>query len=149
MIHPLLLCAALLACIVAVFNQAQPPATAPATRPTANPPAVFDRYHCVVLMAGENPPVLNAVEAQQLQAEHLGHLKKMTDEGHMLVAGPFAGQFDERMRGMCLYDASLSREEVRQFAEADPAVAAGRLRVEIMDWYTARGALAFPLNKAQ
>jgi uncharacterized protein YciI len=150
MIQPLLLCAATLICAMAVFNQSQPPAssaTQPATRPTAGPPAQFDRYHCVVLLRGDNPPALDAVQSQQLQSEHLGHLKKMSDEGHMLVAGPFANQWDDSMRGMCLYNASLSRQQVREFAESDPAVRAGRLKVEIMDWYTAKGALAFPLQK--
>jgi len=33
----------------------------------------------------------------------------------------------------------------RRLAEADPAVAAGRLEVEVMTWYTQKGALAFPL----
>ena len=69
----------------------------------------------------------------------------MADEGHMLVAGPFAQQFDDRLRGMCLYNPSLTPERVRELAEADPAVIAGRLKVEVMDWYTAKGALAFPL----
>ena len=34
--------------------------------------------------------------------------------------------------------------EARALAEADPAVKAGRLRVEMMTWYTEKGALAFP-----
>ena len=147
MTQPLLFCVALLACLLALFNQSEPPqqTSQPTTRPTAAPPAQFDRYHLVMLVRGDNPPVLNNIESQQLQAEHLGHLKKMADEGHMLVAGPFAQQFDDRLRGMCLYNPSLSREEVRELAEADPAVEAGRLKVEVMDWYTAKGALAFPL----
>lgn len=143
----------MLMCVLAVFNQSQDPATPagtqPATRPTAAPPAQFDRYHLVMLVRGDNPPVLDAAQSQQLQSEHLGHLKKMSDEGHMLVAGPFANQFDDRLRGMCLYNPALTREQVRAFAEADPAVAAGRLKAEIMDWYTARGALAFPLQAEQ
>ena len=144
MTQPLLLCVALFACLIALLAQSEPPQQ-PATRPTATPPAQFDRYHLVMLVRGDNPPVLNAVESQQLQAEHLGHLKKMADEGHMLVAGPFAQQFDDRLRGMCLYNPSLTPERVRELAEADPAVIAGRLKVEVMDWYTAKGALAFPL----
>lgn len=146
MTQPLLLCVALLACLLALFNQSAPPQDQPATRPTAAPPAQFDSYHLVMLLRGDNPPVLNAGQSQQLQSEHLGHLKKMADEGHMLVAGPFAQQSDDRLRGMCLYDASLSREKVRELAEADPAVLAGRLKVEVMEWYTAKGALAFPLT---
>lgn len=144
MTQPLLFCVALIACLLALFNQSQPSQPA-ATRPTAAPPAQFDRYHLVMLVRGDNPPVLNAVESQRLQSEHLGHLKKMADDGNMLVAGPFSEPFDDRLRGMCLYNPALSRDKVRELASGDPAVVAGRLKVEVMDWYTARGALQFPL----
>ncbi len=117
----------------------------PATRPTAAPPVEFDKFHFVVLMAAPNPPQLDAERARELQAQHLGHLSKMAEEGHMLVAGPFANRFDDRWRGLCLYDGSLTAEQVRELAEADPAVQAGTMAVAIMDWYTSKGALAFPM----
>jgi len=34
---------------------------------------------------------------------------------------------------------------LRKLAESDPAVKAGRLMVEVMTWYTQKGALAFPV----
>jgi uncharacterized protein YciI len=68
----------------------------------------------------------------------------MAREGHMVAAGPFGDQEDERLRGLALYRVG-SIEEARRLAEADPAVEAGRLEVEVMTWYTQKGALAFPL----
>src|SRR5688572_6691029 len=115
---------------------AQPPATRPATRPTATPPAEFDKYHFVVLVRPDNPPQLPADDARRIQSEHLGHLGAMRDAGHLLVAGPFGERFDEKWRGLCIYDGALSREKVRELAESDPAVKAGLMSVAIMDWYT-------------
>ena len=37
-----------------------------------------------------------------------------------------------------------SLSEARRLAESDPAVRAGRLRVEVMNWYTEKGAICFP-----
>jgi uncharacterized protein len=44
------------------------------------------------------------------------------------------------MRGLCLYRTGV--EETRQLAESDPSVRAGRMAVDVMTWYTERGALA-------
>jgi len=67
----------------------------------------------------------------------------MAREGYAVVAGPFGDQDDERLRGLVLYRVG-SVGEARRLAEADPAVQAGRLEVEVMTWYTEKGALAFP-----
>ena len=64
-------------------------------------------------------------------------------KGYAVVAGPFGDQDDERLRGLVLYRVG-SVDEARRLAEADPAVQAGRLEVEVMTWYTEKGALAFP-----
>ena len=63
----------------------------------------------------------------------------MTEQGHLLVAGPFSEQPDESLRGFCLYRTDL--EETRRLAESDPSVQAGRMAVDIMTWRTKRGSL--------
>jgi hypothetical protein len=64
----------------------------------------------------------------------------------MVIAGPFGEQQDPTFRGMCLYK-TQTLEEARKLAEEDPAVKAGRLKVEIMAWYTEKGYMAFPKAK--
>jgi hypothetical protein len=44
---------------------------------------------------------------------------------------------------MCVYRVG-SIDEARKLAEDDPAVKAGRLRVEVMTWYVQKGYMAFP-----
>jgi uncharacterized protein YciI len=74
-----------------------------------------------------------------LQRQHLGYFAKMRTAGFMMVAGPILG--DDAIAGISIYTAA-SVEEARELAEADPAVRAGRFRIEVMSWLTAKGALS-------
>ncbi len=104
----------------------------------------FESYQLVMLRRPANAPNLPDAELERLQGLHLAHLRKMAEAGKILVAGPFDNQPDPSLRGMCLYKVG-SLDEARQLAEQDPAVKAGRLKVEVMTWWTEKGALAFPL----
>lgn len=137
----LALCAAL---------QAPPVLGAEEPAPQAPAPMEFETYQLVLLKRPaerEDLPeahIQEIQEIQEIQAAHLAHLTRMAREGHMVVAGPFGDQEDERLRGLCLYRVG-SVDEARRLAEQDPAVQAGRLEVEVMTWYTQKGALAFPV----
>ncbi len=120
---------------------AEEPAPQAAEEPAA--PMEFDTYQLVLLERPENPTDYPEAKLREIQAAHLGHLRRMAREGHAVVAGPFGDQDDEAKRGLVLYRIG-SVEEARRLAEADPAVRAGRLKVEVMTWYTEKGALAFP-----
>jgi hypothetical protein len=63
--------------------------------------------------------------------------------GHLVIAGPFSDQEDETLRGLALYQVG-SIEEARRMAEADPAVQAGRLEVEVLTWHVEEGYMTFP-----
>src|SRR5262249_54913011 len=82
-------------------------------------------------------------ELAKLQGEHIAHMRKMTAAGKLMVAGPFKADSDQDPRGLALYRVG-STAEARKLAEQDPAVKAGRLRVEVFSWYSEKGALAFP-----
>jgi uncharacterized protein YciI len=130
----------------AAWSQDAPPAPEPAPQPAA-PPMEFDTYQLVLLMRPAERAELPPERVQEIQAAHIGHLTRMAEEGHLVAAGPFGDQKDERFRGLALYRVG-SVEEARRLAEADPAVQAGRLEVEVMTWYTEKGALAFPAFEA-
>ncbi len=109
---------------------------------SAEPPS-FERLSLVLLMRGPNAKEIPEDQLAEIQKQHLAHLKVMGESGRMVVAGPFGEQGDESFRGLCLY--RLPVDEARRLAEADPAVKAGRLRVEVMSWYYKAGHIAFPL----
>jgi uncharacterized protein YciI len=79
---------------------------------------------------GETP------ELQRLQEEHLANIRRLADSGKLLLAGPFTDGGD--LRGMFVFKVD-SMEEAKALADGDPAVKAGRLRVELHPWYSARG----------
>jgi len=115
----------------------------PATQPAAQPAIQFEKYQLVILRAGENPPQLAPEQAAELQKQHLAHMTGLAQRGKILVAGPFSDQPDKSMRGMCIYRCA-SIDEARQLAEGDPAVKAGRLKVEVLTWNVERGYMTFP-----
>jgi uncharacterized protein len=57
--------------------------------------------------------------------------------------GPVVDQPDPSLRGLTFYRTG-SLEQARQLAEADPAVKAGRLAVEVMIWYCPPGTMSKP-----
>ena len=106
-----------------------------------SPPA-FESLSLVLLMRGPQADSIPEDRLQQIQKDHRGHLKKMHASGILLIAGPFGDQQDESFRGLCLYRVPV--EEARRLAGSDPAVKAGRLRVEVMSWWFKGGSLRFP-----
>ncbi len=82
-----------------------------------------------------------APERQELQKRHLGHLASMHKLGRLVIAGPLLD--DGTIRGLVVYKAS-SLEEARGWAQADPAVVAGRLRIEMHPWMVQKGILREP-----
>ncbi|MBZ0111183.1 MAG: DUF885 family protein [Thermoanaerobaculia bacterium] len=109
-----------------------------------NAPAAFDSYWMVFLMRGDQAAKLSDAELGEIQRGHLAHLSRLHQDGHTLVAGPFEAGETEPMRGIVLYPGDLTEEEVRALAEDDPAVRAGRLRIDLRKWWTGAGAVTFP-----
>jgi uncharacterized protein YciI len=101
----------------------------------------LDSYSFVLLKRGPRAQEFSDEELEQLQAQHLAHLDAMSEQGHLLIAGPFSDQPDESVRGFCLYRTDL--EETRRLAESDPSVRAGRMAVDVMTWWTKQGSLPF------
>jgi len=118
------------------------------TRPPAPPDAApakfeFEQFQLVLLVRPADRKEIPEAEAEAIQKQHLAHLTKMGESGKMVVAGPFGDQRDASLRGACLYRVATA-EEARALAEADPAVKAGRLRVEVVTWYVGKGYMTFP-----
>jgi uncharacterized protein YciI len=70
-------------------------------------------------------------EQQKIQTAHLKHLESMFKKGILLIAGPMADDGD--LRGIVVLKVG-SMEEAQALIDADPAVKAGRLRVELHPW---------------
>ena len=95
-------------------------------------------YYVGMLMKAAKWSAEETPERVELQRQHLAHLTKMGEEGKLVLAGPLLD--DGTIRGLLVYKAG-SIEEARAWAEADPAVKAGRLKVEMHPWMVQRGIL--------
>src|SRR5687767_4132095 len=94
----------------------------PATQPTTQPAAQFDpeRHVVILLVQGDNPPVLSEKESLDLQKRHIQHIIAMWEAGKLVVAGPFENQDDPKIRGILIFDCSI--DEAKAMANEDPAV---------------------------
>ena len=113
----------------------------PAFGPTAPAPAVervpvLHQYVlCLLRRAPDRAPIPEE-EAERIQTAHLAHLDRLRRAGEAIISGPI--EEDADLRGIVIYrDGPIDR--VRALAEADPAVARGRLVVELWTWNAVAG----------
>ncbi len=83
---------------------------------------------------------MTAEASAELQAAHRARIGELTDQGKMVLAGPFGEQpgVADPYVGLFIYTVP-TREEAEALAASDPAVAFGRLRVEIVEWWGVEG----------
>ncbi len=103
----------------------------------------LEAYELVLLRTPENAPDYDDAEIERIQREHLAHHARLRESGQVVTNGPVIEQPDPALRGLAFYRTG-SLAEARQLAEADPAVVAGRLTVEIMTWYCPPGTMTKP-----
>ena len=106
----------------------------------------FDRYTVTLLTLRPDAPVMTHEEAADLQDRHLAHGAELQERGLVLARGPLTDQDDERFRGFSVW--SVDAATAREHSEADPAVRAGRLAVEVMTWNMPAGNLQFSKVRA-
>lgn len=92
-------------------------------------------YYLVFLKKGENR-TQDSLTVSKLQEQHMAHLTKMADSGKMDICGPLMDDGD--LRGICIYNVA-TKEEAEKLANEDPMVKAGRLKVEVHPFYSAKG----------
>jgi uncharacterized protein YciI len=114
-------------------------AAGPGARQAPYPePRDFHTFYLALLTKGPAWTAASTPEAQTIQQEHLAHLSRLAADGSLLIAGPIGDDGD--LRGVCVLKAK-SLDDAKTLEQADPAVKAGRLRVELLtvsvaaNWY--------------
>ena len=115
-------------------------------QPPPGVPETFDVRTVVYLRRGEHPPELDDEASTALHHAHLAHLADLGRRGIIAANGPLLDQSDPTIRGMSVY--TVAPDEARRLAEQDPAVRAGRFRVDVARWAVAAGRIAFPERDA-
>ena len=75
-------------------------------------------------------------DVAHIQAAHLRHLYTLRRDGKLTLFGPVDGAGPLRGIGVLTVP---TREEAEALMAGDPAVAAGRLRVQVRPWFTMPG----------
>jgi uncharacterized protein YciI len=88
-------------------------------------------YYVGFLRAGPNAAKFSTEELKQLQQNHMNHIRSMAESGALVGAGPAIGS--PTLRGLFIFKTD-SIAKARELAEADPAVKAGRMMVQVYEW---------------
>jgi uncharacterized protein len=88
-------------------------------------------YVMAFLKAGPNRDQDSTAKAN-LQRAHLDNISRLSDEGKLVVAGPFLDDGD--IRGIYIFKVD-SVEEAEALVKTDPAIKAGSLTMELQPWY--------------
>ena len=75
-------------------------------------------------------PDVPLFEQDGLQA-HIDHYRMLFAEGKLALGGPFLGP---GAVGMIIAELGVTREEIEEFAAADPSVQSGLLTFEVRQW---------------
>lgn len=89
------------------------------------------KYVFANLIAGPNRSQ-EPEEAARLQRAHLDNIQRMAQEGKLVLAGPFMDSGE--VRGIYVF-AVETIEEAEALTNTDPAIQAGRLKMELRPWY--------------
>ncbi|MGK7297146.1 MAG: YciI family protein [Candidatus Wenzhouxiangella sp. M2_3B_020] len=89
------------------------------------------RYVMAFLKTGPTPPE-DPERARELQAAHMANIRRMAEEGQLVLAGPFMD--DTEIRGIYLF-ATDDLHQASEWTATDPAVKAGSLVMELHPWY--------------
>jgi len=111
----------------------------PAAAPTPGAkPVEMVTYILGVLKKGRNWTSDDTPEVRRIQQGHMAHIKRMSESGKLVLAGPLTD--DDEIRGLLVFK-DLTIEAARQMGENDPAVRAGRLYLEVHPWMVQKGIL--------
>lgn len=89
-------------------------------------------YVMAFLKAGPNRDQ-SKEEAAELQKAHMANIRRMAQNGDLVLAGPFAAN-DQGMQGIYIFNVTTV-EEAEALTKTDPAIKAGRLKMELIPWY--------------
>lgn len=105
-------------------------ATVPATQPAA--PKMDIRY-IIIHKPGPKWKLDTDIMDQPGIGDHVAHWGKLNRQGKLAMGGPFL----DGSGGLMIPAAGMTKKEIEQFAQQDPAVKSGLLTFEVKPWLVA------------
>ena len=84
-------------------------------------------------------------ESTEIQKGHMANIGRLANEKKLILAGPLASEGGD-MRGIFVFDTD-KLADAEAWCNTDPAVQAGRLKVRLIRWYSAKGIGILPAAK--
>ncbi len=99
-------------------------------------------YYIFLLKKGPTWSPESTPEIEKLQAEHLANLRRLGEEGKLVLNGPLLDSFQlsGEIRGIGVLKAK-SLAEAQSWISTDPMVKVGRLIFELHTWMVGKGVL--------
>jgi uncharacterized protein len=94
------------------------------------------RYVLGLLRRGSNPPSMSAKAENRLQEAHLAHLRRLKEQGDLIIYGPIEGSSD--LRGILVFRTE-SLDRARDLMRNDPWVIRGVLVLDLFSWFAPAG----------
>lgn len=101
-------------------------------------PLTRTNYVFGLLVRGPNWTPAVTEETKKLQEGHMANIKRLSEAGKLVLAGPFIDGGERR--GVFIFKVD-TLEEAQALTETDPAVKAGRLKIELHRWAVPKGTL--------
>jgi uncharacterized protein len=98
-------------------------------------------YVMAFLKRGPEAEKYSAEERAEIQKGHMKNIQELSNEGKLILAGPFIKSED--IRGIFLFDVA-TLEEAEELTSRDPAIKAGVLRMDLVQWYGSAALMAVP-----
>lgn len=97
------------------------------------------KYFFVILKTGTNTTADKVLINASFRG-HLDNIRRLVDEGKLIIAGPFEKN-DKNYRGIFILNNITSIEDAKALLLTDPAIKKAFLDFDIYDWY---GSAALP-----
>ncbi|MFY9716975.1 MAG: YciI family protein [Thermoplasmata archaeon] len=81
-------------------------------------------------------PTLSDERTNEIQEGHMANLRRLTERGDLITAGPF--EEDSELRGAMIFTTG-SVDEAKRLLGDDPAIANGRLVLDLYTWFGPAG----------
>ncbi len=89
-------------------------------------------YHVAFLRPDPARTKLSKEDGERIQAAHMANIRKMSDDGHLVAAGPF-DDTPTTISGVFVMKAD-SLEEAKRIARQDPTVVEHRNTIDVHQW---------------
>jgi uncharacterized protein len=99
-------------------------------------PSAMRRYVLALYRRVPDRPIISDDEERRLQEAHVANLRRLTEAGNIIAAGPF--EEDHDLHGMILFSTE-SVDFAKDLLRSDPKLLNRRLALEFLTWWGPSG----------